>query len=254
MTGYESIGRVIACGSAVQSFRVEDRIVAFFGHRTYAHVPEAKAIPVPKHIPDPVALLAILTCDVAKGVGKVAPKSDEPVLVSGAGTIGLLTVFLLKALGVTTVDVAEPQVERRTLALKLGARQAADPRYFIEHGAQLYPIGIECASRDVSFGLLQERLQAHGRLCVLADGNLEPLVLQPAFHEKELTIVGSSDGLDYQEHAHWFFQQDTEQLHTLSLLFDYQTTANQLSSVFAGLADHTIKATKVIAWYNEPVG
>src|SRR5205085_5469798 len=105
MTGYESVGVVMACGADVQKVRVGDRVVAFYGHRTHAIVPEAKAIVVPDGISDSVALLAILTCDVAKGIRKIDPKPDEAVLITGAGAIGLLTAFMLKALGRNNVDV-----------------------------------------------------------------------------------------------------------------------------------------------------
>ena len=124
MTGYESVGTVIASGTEVQRLKVGDRIAAFYGHRTHGIVPENKAIPVPGGIADALALLAILTCDVAKGIRKVAPAEDEPVLITGAGTIGLLTVFMLRAYGVRTIDVIEPREERRALALQLGAREA----------------------------------------------------------------------------------------------------------------------------------
>src|SRR5260370_39755201 len=36
MTGYESLGTVIICGSAVQRLHPGDRVVAFYGHRTHA--------------------------------------------------------------------------------------------------------------------------------------------------------------------------------------------------------------------------
>src|SRR5712692_3881616 len=107
MTGYESIGTVIACGSAVQRLRIGDRVVAFYGHRTHSIVPEGKAIAVPKEVSDALALLVILTCDVGKGIRKVGPKPGESVLITGAGTIGLLTVFMLKAMGIHAVDVVE---------------------------------------------------------------------------------------------------------------------------------------------------
>src|SRR5215469_2871021 len=43
MTGYESIGTIVACGSAVQQrLRIGERVVSFYGHRTHAIVPEAK--------------------------------------------------------------------------------------------------------------------------------------------------------------------------------------------------------------------
>src|SRR2546421_5969964 len=124
MTGYESVGIVIASGTEVQRLKVGDRAVAFYGHRTHGIVPENKAILVPDGIADALALLVILTCDVARGIRKVAPAEDEPVLITGAGTIGLLTVFMLRAYGVRTIDVVEPREERQRLALQLGAREA----------------------------------------------------------------------------------------------------------------------------------
>src|SRR5215471_17594246 len=68
MTGYESLGEVIARGSAVHSLQLGDHIVAFYGHRTHALVQEAKAIRVPSGVSHALALLVILTCDVAKGI------------------------------------------------------------------------------------------------------------------------------------------------------------------------------------------
>lgn len=113
MTGYESIGTVIACGSAIQRLRLGDRVVAFYGHRTHAIVPEAKVI-----------------------------------------------------------------------------------------------------------------------------------------HEKELTIVGSSDGADYQGHAKWYFKTAHAYAHILEQMFDYRTQADDLISTFEKLASGTIVPVKVLVQYN----
>jgi threonine dehydrogenase-like Zn-dependent dehydrogenase len=375
MTGYESVGRVVACGSAVTRLRLGDRVVAFYGHRTHGVISEAKAIPVPDEISDALALLAILTCDMAKGVRKViseapalnrpgrssapphrsaslqpisgsdtsesdisesgvvgvasppkpdlnappawvvraslsgpfreAPRAagmprggrrrrflpplpasgnerskrpggevgvgqwgpraprrngsvregmgaaspprlpDAPALITGAGAIGLLTLFMLQAMGVQAVDVVEPRAERRALATQLGARRALET---VREDAS-YAIGFECSSRDAAFALLQRALQPGGRICVLADGNIEPLVLTPAFHEKELLIVGSSDGWDYPGHARWFFSIVGEQAHNLEQIFDYHTTAANLIATFAHLASGAIRPIKVLVEY-----
>jgi len=45
--GYENVGIVLACGSAVQMVQRGDRVVAFYGQRTRAIVPETKVIVVP---------------------------------------------------------------------------------------------------------------------------------------------------------------------------------------------------------------
>jgi len=225
-----------------------DRVVAFYGHRTQAIVTEAKAIKVPIGISDALALLAILSCDVAKGVRKLAPQYDQAVLITGAGAIGLLTVFLLRSLSVQASDIVEPRAQRRALALRLGARSALPPEEMAGRDEH-YPLGFECSSHQAGFALLQEQMQPGGRLCILADGNLEPLVLLPAFHEKELLIVGSSDGWDYQRHAAWYFNLVREDTRGLEQLFEYTTNATGLIETFEQLARGEIQPVKILISY-----
>ena len=257
MTGYESVGRVVARGGAAGRLRVGERVVAPYGHRTHGVVPEAKAIVVPDGISDALALLAILSCDVAKGVRKLDPRPDEPILVSGAGAIGLLTVFVLHASGLRAIDVIEPRAERRDLALRLGARAALPP----EEGGDdepTYAAAFECSSSAAGFALLQGRMATGGRICVLADGNREPLALAPAFHERELLVVGSSDGWDYQAHARWYFdvlhrgdRGDHDYARNLAALFDCHTTARDLAATFERLATGAIAPVKVLVRYDD---
>ena len=249
MTGYESTGTIVACGSAVQHLHSGDRVVAFYGHRTHGIVPEAKAIAVPQGIPDVLALLAILTCDVSKGIRKVGIKTGETVLITGAGAIGLLTIFMHKAMGVQAVDIVEPRAEQRNLAVKMGTRKAMSPQE-IETMNSRYDTGFECSSRSAAFELLQNSMCSEGRICILADGNLEPLVLAPAFHEKELRVVGSSDGWDYQEHARWYFDVVRRYSYNIEQIFNYHTTADDLAATFEQLATGAITPTKVLVQYD----
>lgn len=248
MTGYESVGQVLATGSNVRDPRAGDRVVAFYGHRTHAVVPAAKAIRVPDGVPDTLALLAILTCDVAKGIRKVAPRPEEPALIMGAGAIGLLALWTLRAYGVATVDVIEPEARRRALAERLGARDATASGA-LPASADSYAVGFECSSRDAAFAELQERLRAGGRLCVLADGNREPLTLSPAFHTKELLVVGSSDGWDYRRHAAWYFDRIAAGSPELEALFEEHVEASELPATFARLARGEIAPVKVLVRY-----
>lgn len=251
MTGYESVGTVLACGVAVQHIRVGERVVAFYGHRTHAIVPEAKAIVVPADISDALAILAILSCDAAKGVRKLAPQADEPVLVTGAGTMGLLTLFILKACGVAIVDMVEPRRERHALAYRLGASHVLCPQD-LPTTSESYAAGFECSSSNAAFTLLQQQMQQDGRICITADGNREPLVLAPAFHEKELRPVGSSDGWDYHAHAAWYFQYLRQHPTSLEALFEIRVSADALIATFAHLAAGALQPVKVLVDYAEP--
>ena len=55
--------------------------------------------------------------------------------------------------------------------------------------------------------LLQKALKTNGKICILSDGNIEELTLTANFYQKELQIIGSSDGYDYQKHADWFLKK-----------------------------------------------
>ncbi len=252
MTGYESVGRVLRVGADADGLEAGERVVGFYGHRTHAVVPAAKLMRVPEGVSDALALLAILTCDAAKGVRKLAPMPEEPALIAGGGAIGLLALWILRAYGVETVDVLEPEPGRRALALRLGARVAVAPGGATQRDE--YAVGVECSSRDAGLAALQERMRAGGRICVLADGNVEPLTLSPAFHAKELTVVGSSDGWDYQRHAAWFFRKVAGGAPELEALFEERVEARQLPATFERMARGEIAPVKVLARYDPAAG
>ncbi|HEY8598469.1 MAG TPA: zinc-binding alcohol dehydrogenase [Thermomicrobiales bacterium] len=248
MTGYESVASVRARGSAVTSLSIGARVVATYGHRTYAVVPTTKVIAIPDTVSDAAAVLLILSGDVATGIKKLGIPPPEPVLITGAGTIGLLAVFVVRAFGVRAVDIIEPHPERRELALAFGARRAVRPDEApaLQGG---YASGVECSSRDAAFAILQAHLAPHGRICVLADGNREPLTLTPAFHQHQLSVVGSSDCPDYQAHARWYFPLAQRHSATLERLFDQQITADDLPATFAALASGVANPIKVLVHY-----
>lgn len=249
MTGYESLAEVIACGSAVEAIQVGERVVAFYGHRTAAVVPATRVVPVPAGIPDRLALLLILACDTAKGVMKVEPRPGEPVLITGAGAIGLLTLFNLLAHGVTEIDIVEPLAGRRAFAMAYGARRVIDPASDIPE-PDSYPVGFECSSRERAFQMLQNALCQNGRLCILADGNNEPLTLAPAFHAKELHVIGSSDGLDYRSYAPWYWEALQRIPIGLEQLFEQTVASAELPSAFAELAQAGVPPIKILVHYS----
>lgn len=246
--GYENVGKVVACGSAVRRVQRGDRIVAFYGQQTYAVVPEERIVVVPDGIADDLAILSILTCDAAKGVRKLAPRPVETVLITGAGAIGLLTLFILRAYGVAQIDVVEPLVERRPLARLLGARHIWHPQH-IPAEIPAYPAAFECSSRNQAFALLQQKVCPQGRVCITADGNIEPLTLISEFHEKELQIVGSSDGWDYHQHAAWYFHMLQQRPTGLENLFELCITRNELILTFQKLSDGIIHPVKILVSY-----
>lgn len=238
MTGYESLARVMAVGEGVTHVSVGDRVVATYGHRTAACTRAEGLMLVPDDIPDQIALLAVLANDAGKGVGKLRlnpedPNPEDPVLITGAGVIGLLALHRLRWLGFTNVDVVEPLDSRRALAEAFGARAVFTPETL---PADLrYAAGVECSSAQAAFAQLQHVVRPNGQLCILADGNLEPLTLTPDFHARELSVVASSDGEDYPGYARAFFDHWRETRAPLEQLFTLYVSARELPETFERL-------------------
>ena len=103
--------------------------------------------------------------------------------------------------------------------------------------------------RNAAFTLLQRQMRREGRICVTADGNLEPLALTSAFHERELQLVGTSDGWDYHAHATWFFATAPRYADDLERLFELRITRDALISTVSRLAAGELRPVKVLVSY-----
>jgi len=246
-TGYENYGEVVRIGEEVKTLKIGDRVVASYGHRDLGIVKEQKAIPVPKDIHYSYALLTILSCDAAKGVLKLNPRETDKVLVTGMGTMGLLTVYFLKQyMKVEHVDVLEPHAPRGSLAKIFGATDAFNRES--ECPKDTYPFGFECSAYNGAFETLQRSVVKGGGICVLSDGNKERFQLSSAFYEKELKIIGSSDGWDYAKHAEWFFRE-VDHTPYVNKIFELQITKDKLIECFQSLSRGQVNPLKVLVTY-----
>ncbi|UKS67438.1 alcohol dehydrogenase catalytic domain-containing protein [Rossellomorea marisflavi] len=242
--GYESAGRVIEIGRSVTDFKVGDRVIAFYGQQTFGVTPSKKAVRIPADVEWKYALLNTLSCDAAKGVLKLNLSKEDRVLVTGAGTMGVLAVHFLKHhLGVRYVDVVEPDEARHSLPLRLGAdriyRSEAEIKDF-------YDAGLECSAHSDAFLTLMNTMKGEGTICVLSDGNRDEFTLPSAFFEKELRMVASSDGYDYRKHSEWFFST-YEKTPYLMDLFEKEIAPDQVMSCFEEMA--SIRPLKVFVDY-----
>ncbi|HDR3490581.1 zinc-binding dehydrogenase [Bacillus wiedmannii] len=245
-TGYESYGEVIQVGNKVTNLNVGDRVVSCYGHETIGIVKGDKVIRVPSYITPKVALLSILSCDAAKGVLKLNLRQDEKVLITGMGVIGLLACYFLKYyVGVKHVDVVEPNKNRRDFAKKFGAKNIYESE---EQIIETYNYGFECSATNSGFHTLQKAINSNGEICILSDGNIEDLTLTADFYRKELQIIGSSDGYDYQKHADWFFNQ-IEQTPWIEEIFQHEIHYNALEKCFEELSERIITPLKVFVSY-----
>ncbi|WLP89032.1 NAD(P)-dependent alcohol dehydrogenase [Gordonia sp. NB41Y] len=104
----------------------------FFGQSslaTHAIANVRNVVRVPDDVP--LELVGPLGCGVQTGAGAILNSLDvEPgssVVISGAGSVGLSAVMAAAVRKAAHIVVVEPNADRRTLAIELGATAAIDP-------------------------------------------------------------------------------------------------------------------------------
>lgn len=127
----------VGCGTCARCLAEEDnmcltpRSIGIYQHGGYAtHV----LVPHPRHLVDPgtldPAVAATYACSgitVYSAIRKVMPlPPNEPVVLVGAGGLGLSAIAVLKTFGHANIVVVDVSAEKRATALAAGATQVVD--------------------------------------------------------------------------------------------------------------------------------
>lgn len=127
-SGYSAGAIVDAVGSKVTRVKVGDRVAASWTrHSRYYVLGEHRVYPLPDEISfSEAALVHIATFPMA-AIRKCNLEIGESAIIMGLGTLGLVSIDLLRAAGAVPIIAVDPVPEKRALALKLGADYALDP-------------------------------------------------------------------------------------------------------------------------------
>jgi L-iditol 2-dehydrogenase len=142
---------------------------------------------------------AALTEPVAvalRGVRKAGPVKG-PVLVTGGGPIGQMTVSVLAATGVTDITVSEPVESRRRVAAKVGASSTIDPSALghpalpMDVADPAYAAAFECSGRSDAMEAALDNLDRAGILVLSGTGLRRPRFDPVRMILNELTVTGT---------------------------------------------------------------
>jgi len=228
VVGHEFSGQVVEIGAKVKDVAVGDRVTAgallpcgkceaclqgkpamcdnygFIGSRQYGAMAEYIAVKAENivKLPDAVdykegAMIEPLTVAL-HGIQRVNIKAGVTALVFGAGTIGLLALQCLKAVGagkVYMVDIVDKKLE---LAKKLGADDVVNSmnvdlvEYMAEHGRP--EVVIENSGSPIAQAQCLEIVKKCGSVVYIGTATKD-LTLKPEVFEKilrgELNVTGS---------------------------------------------------------------
>jgi (R,R)-butanediol dehydrogenase/meso-butanediol dehydrogenase/diacetyl reductase len=235
--GHEYSGVVSAVGTSVQGWAVGDRAVGGpppgcgqcrlcqAGHThlctgranrfnmvsgAYAayKVVDADAL---FRVPDGLDLrTAALTEPVAvarRGVRRAGVKPGDRVLITGAGPIGLLTVAVLSAGGITDITVSEPHAKRRRLAEQVGASITISPEQLdcptaaMELVAAPFHCAFECSGRAEAMEAGLANLDRAGMLILSGTGMRRPRFDPNRLIVHELVVTGTVEYTQEDYHA-----------------------------------------------------
>ena len=201
----------LGCGTCAACLAEEDNMclkpasLGVYRHGGYAtHV----VAPHPRHLVDPgslnPAVAATYACSgitVYSAIKKVMPQPpDEPIVVIGAGGLGLNAIAVLKALKHRNIVVADISAEKRAAAEKAGATKTVDAsgegvhkRIIEACGAQPIAI-IDLVNGSATARFAFDALRKGGKLVQVGLFGGELSVPLPLMAIRALTIQGSYVG------------------------------------------------------------
>ena len=162
------------------------------GYAEYLPVPELCLLPVPDDIDDDLAPLLLDTIGTSAHAIRfvqplVPPATVGPVLVMGAGPVGLGAVLGLQHMGYQDVWVSDLKVERLRLAESFGAK--AHP---VGDNSRRFGLIVECSGAHAARSLGMEIVGPRGVLVLVGENdNPWPVLETKATRRKDFYMVRS---------------------------------------------------------------
>ena len=156
----------------------------------YVAVPAANAYRIPDSVDDTQgALIEPLSCAV-HGLRRVGSVFGADVVLTGAGTMGLLLLQLLNRAGARSVSVVDRKTPRLETAKLLGASAVAADVAELDRG---FGVAIDASGAPAAIEAGFDALERGGRLMVFGVTSADARVSLSPFriYNDELTVVGS---------------------------------------------------------------
>jgi 2-desacetyl-2-hydroxyethyl bacteriochlorophyllide A dehydrogenase len=125
--GYALVGKIIECGTGVDSAWVGRRVFTFHPHQTRVVMPLRDCLVIPDDLSLENALFLPNMEAALNFVMDANPVIGSRVMVFGLGVVGLLTCGLLQRLPLARLIGADPLEYRRMRAIDRGVPETIDP-------------------------------------------------------------------------------------------------------------------------------
>jgi (R,R)-butanediol dehydrogenase/meso-butanediol dehydrogenase/diacetyl reductase len=127
--GHEACGTIIAAGPGVEGYNVGDRVCTLVAgaYAEAVNCPQDRLLKIPDDMDWKRATVLEPLSGAAYAIDRGNVKPEDTVFIAGAGTVGLMLLMGLKAMGVNTVYMTDVLENRRKKAEELGATLVWNP-------------------------------------------------------------------------------------------------------------------------------
>jgi (R,R)-butanediol dehydrogenase/meso-butanediol dehydrogenase/diacetyl reductase len=199
-TSSPGCGRCRPCRRGRPSVCLNRPTPDFAGYRgafcQYKTVAADNLIRIPDSLSTRVAALAEPMAITLHAVQLADVHTDDRVLVTGAGPVGLLLIAVLRARGISDITVSEPSAVRRRQAVAVGATRVVapdtlEPPPMALRVAEPYAVVFECSGHASALEAGFGQLDYAGTLVVVGTGFEPPRINQNRMIIFELEVIGA---------------------------------------------------------------
>lgn len=192
--GYCNVGKVIAVGEGVSSFKIGDRVASNGQHGEFVCIPQNLVAHIPDSLTDEEAAFTVIGAIGLQGIRLIKPTMGETIVVIGLGLIGLLTAEMLIANGCKVIgyDLDDTKVE---IAKSKGVKafnplKGNDPvKYVLENTNNVGSDGVIITASAKTNDIISQAAQMsrqRGRIILVGVIGLN--ISRADFYEKELSF------------------------------------------------------------------
>ena len=216
--GYSSSGWVHAIGEGVSGFKIGDRVaLSWSTHSEYQNI-RAEYVYKIGDLPFEETALWHITTFPLGAIRKCGLELGESAIVMGMGVLGMAAIKLLYAAGAAPIIAVDPVVEKRELALKIGADYALDPFApdFAEQAKALTgggaKVGIEVTGNGGGLNGILDCMARYGRVALLGCTRSSDFSIDyyRKVHGPGITLIGAHTNARprYESHDGWWTTRD----------------------------------------------
>lgn len=192
--GYCNVGKVIAVGQGVSSFKIGDRVASNGQHGEFVCIPQNLVAHIPDSLTDEEAAFTVIGAIGLQGIRLINPTMGETIVVIGLGLIGLMTAEMLVANGCKVIgydlDDAKVEIAKSKGVNAFNPLKGNDPvKFVLENtnnvGADAVIITASAKTNDI---ISQAANMSRQRGRIVLVGVIGLNISRADFYEKELSF------------------------------------------------------------------